>query len=267
MEFDVNNRKIKEKKMDEFINKTKFKINENERNKIFNRLIEDAIRRKEADKNIKLFNEQKEDTILTKIKNINWNTPNKKYDKDEWKEIYQKRFILYIENKNKKIKEKIIEKEINEKKKEDYYINLNKNKKKPEKYIIQFYNKMYNEYKKKKEKMNQRKKDLEIPKNERNISNYKIKKKVRRNKSTRNNKKENNYIFDDDNFMKNNNNLINKKEKLRNNKCFTPPSSLSNRIEFKKNRNQPSKINHINIGKSNIAEALIETFFIYKNNL
>ena len=45
MEFDVYKRQIKEKEIDKLIEENKIKIEEKERNKTFNRLIEDANRR------------------------------------------------------------------------------------------------------------------------------------------------------------------------------------------------------------------------------
>ena len=252
MEFDINNRNIKERKMNEFINKTKLKMKEENKIKSFNRLIEDANRRIEAKKNIILFNEQK---IKVEEDNININNiydKNKKYNKEEWKEIYKKRFGNYLDNKNKRIKEKIIEKEINEKKKEDYFINLNKSKKEPEKNIIKYCKKMYNNYMLKKAKILNKKNNLENFKNQ-NIIKKNIKN-IKRNKSAGN---KNIYMKNINNNTKDNN----KKHIIRNNKCLTPYFNIKNKIEYKCKDGIHDEINCKCFGKGSIYEALIDNFF------
>lgn len=268
MKFDIDNRKIKETKMDEFIDMTKLKMNEEERVKIFNRLIEDTNRRIEAKEKIKLYNENNE---IKTLKSDNINNSNKKYNKDKWKDIYEKRFVAYLDNKNKRLKKKIIEKEYNDKKKEDDIINFNKHKKKPEQMIRKHCIKMHNEYILKKVKSINKEKDMEILKNDRYSStNNKKENILKRNKSTGNNKRKSNnnkyYQNKDSYFMKGlNNKWLNKKENNFIDKCFTPPSSLKKRIKYQKIPNDAflvDKYPQFEIGS--ISEALFEAFFSNK---
>lgn len=81
MLFDIFKRQTKEERLEKLIEKNKVKIDENERIKTFNRLIEDANRRIEAQ-------DQMEDMkILLDQKNVS----SKKYKFEEWEEIYQDR--------------------------------------------------------------------------------------------------------------------------------------------------------------------------------
>jgi hypothetical protein len=81
MLFDIFKRQTKEERLDKLVEKNKVKINEHERIKTFNRLIEDANRRIEAQ-------DQMEDM---RIKLEKTNTNNKKYKFEEWEEIYNER--------------------------------------------------------------------------------------------------------------------------------------------------------------------------------
>jgi len=81
MLFDIFKRQTKEERLDKLVEKNKVKINEHERIKTFNRLIEDANRRIEAQ-------DQMEDM---RIKLEKTNTNNKKYKFEEWEEIYNDR--------------------------------------------------------------------------------------------------------------------------------------------------------------------------------
>ena len=128
MEFDVYKRHIKEKEIDKLIEENKIKIEEEKRQKTFNRLIKDANRRIEAMDNMeKMKNKLNNNDIIEE--------PMKKYTDEEWKKIYEERFKTYME----KIKEKkeneikqVLEKKI---KKEKEEINLCKTKKASKRHI------------------------------------------------------------------------------------------------------------------------------------
>ena len=252
MIFDVNNRQIKENKMDDFIKRTKRKMNEEEITKSFNRLIEDANRRMEAKEKMKIFKEQKENEDIMKINNyIHRKDNNRKYNKNQWKDIYKKRFLFFLDNKNKKIKEKIIEKELIEKKKEDDLNKKYNNKKLPKKDIINHCKKLYSEYMNKKSKFNNIKNNIQT-KNEKNT-----KDRLKRNKSLVCNKKQK---------IRTNSKKMNKINKVKKEGYFTPPTLKSN-IQFKiKGDNFSNKGKYSNIGVGSISEAVINTFFVNQKN-
>ena len=252
MIFDVNNRQIKENKMDDFIKRTKRKMNEEEITKSFNRLIEDANRRMEAKEKMKIFKEQKENEDIMKINNyIHRKDNNRKYNKNQWKDIYKKRFLFFLDNKNKKIKEKIIEKELIEKKKEDDFNRKYNNKKLPKKDIINHCKKLYSEYMNKKSKFNNIKNNIQT-KNEKNT-----KDRLKRNKSLICNKKQK---------IRANSKKMNEINKVKKEGYFTPPFLKSN-VQFKiKGDNFSNKGKYSNIGVGSISEAVINTFFINQKN-
>jgi hypothetical protein len=82
MLFDIFKRQTKDERINKLIEKNKVKITEEERIKTFNRLIEDANRRIEAQ-------DQLEDLKNQLLKNNNTNS--KKYKDEEWEEIYEDR--------------------------------------------------------------------------------------------------------------------------------------------------------------------------------
>ena len=252
MIFDVNNRQIKENKMDDFIKRTKRKMNEEEITKSFNRLIEDANRRMEAKEKMKIFKEQKENEDIMKINNyIHRKDNNRKYNKNQWKDIYKKRFLFFLDNKNKKIKEKIIEKELIEKKKEDDFNRKYNNKKLPKKDIINHCKKLYSEYMNKKSKFNNIKNNIQT-KNEKNT-----KDRLKRNKSLVCNKKQK---------IRTNSKKMNEINKVKKEGYFSPPTLKSN-IQFKiKGDIFINKGKYSNIGVGSISEAVINTFFINQKN-
>ena len=252
MIFDVNNRQIKENKMNDFIKRTKRKMNEEEITKSFNRLIEDANRRIEAKEKMKIFKEQKENEDIMKINNyIHRKDNNRKYNKNQWKDIYKKRFLFFLDNKNKKIKEKIIEKELIEKKKEDDLNRKYNNKKLPKKDIINHCKKLYSEYMNKKSKFNNIKNNIQT-KNEKNT-----KDRLKRNKSLICNKKQK---------IRTNSKKMNKINKVKKEGYFTPPTLKSN-IQFKiKGDNFSNKGKYSNIGVGSLSEAVINTFFVNQKN-
>ena len=252
MIFDVNNRQIKENKMNDFIKRTKRKMNEEEITKSFNRLIEDANRRIEAKEKMKIFKEQKENEDIMKINNyIHRKDNNRKYNKNQWKDIYKKRFLFFLDNKNKKIKEKIIEKELIEKKKEDDLNRKYNNKKLPKKDIINHCKKLYSEYMNKKSKFNNIKNNIQT-KNEKNT-----KDRLKRNKSLVCNKKQK---------IRTNSPKMNEINKVKKEGYFTPPTLKSN-IQFKiKGDNFSNKGKYSNIGVGSLSEAVINTFFVNQKN-
>ena len=273
MKFDVNNRQIKEKKMNDFIYKTKMKMNEEERVKSFNRLIEDTNRRTEAKEKIKMYKEQKEEEEIKNMKNnINKKIKNKKYSKEQWKDIYNKRFGIFLDNKNKKIKEKIIEKEINEKKKEDDIINKYKSKKLPEKEILNKCKKLYNDYMVKKSRLISKKKEIDNLNSGRyNSLDNKKEYKLKRNKSEVNNKRSKNRginkIINDNSYLKRiNMNLMYKNNKNMNKGCFTPPSYKYNINFNNKGKKFYYKGKYLNIANGSISELVINTFFVNQKN-
>ena len=148
MKYDIYKRQIKESKINEYIEKYKVKMNEEDRIEVFNRLIKDANRRSEAQENMENMKYKLSEDIILKEK--------KKYNDDEWKEIYQKRFKNYEENKNKKKEEMIKNEELKKLKEENNEINLFKTKKKPKKLIEEAAQRMYDEAKKRKIKMNEK---------------------------------------------------------------------------------------------------------------
>jgi hypothetical protein len=81
MLFDIFKRQTKELRLNKLIEKNKKKINESEKIKTFNRLIEDANRRIEAQDQL----EEMKNQVQINIPNI------KKYKDEEWEEIYEDR--------------------------------------------------------------------------------------------------------------------------------------------------------------------------------
>ena len=142
MKFDIYKRQSKDERINQLLEENKKKIDEVERIKTFNRLIEDANRRNEANENLK----RKEDNLNHEL----ISPKNKKYNVNEWNNIYQKRFKSY----EKKAKEKL-EKNRNEeieklKKKEQEEINMCKTKKASVKHVEETAKKMYEESRKRK---------------------------------------------------------------------------------------------------------------------
>jgi len=80
MTFDVYKRQTKDERLDNLIEKNKVKIDESERIKTFNRLIDDANRRLEA-----------QDKIEELRNNLNKTSDGKKISEKEWDDIYNKR--------------------------------------------------------------------------------------------------------------------------------------------------------------------------------
>jgi hypothetical protein len=148
MKFDVYKRQIREDRINKLIEQNKPTIDEEERIKAFNRLIEDANRRIEAQENLENMKNKLEEDITQ--------APSKKYKEDEWNEIYKKRFKKYEEESNKKMEEVRKQKIEQEKKKEEDVINMCKVKKAPMKHIEEASKRMYKESIKRKLKMQEK---------------------------------------------------------------------------------------------------------------
>ena len=166
MQFDAVKRKNKENKLNELVenNKKKYKINEKERKKAFNRLMDDANRR--------LINRQEmieNEKYLLDFKNMMDNS--KKYNGAEWSEIYKKRFKDYEDYKKKKIDIQRQNEKIKKMIEEEEEINMCQMKKIPESKIRENTQRLYEDAKKR-----------EIIKNKNlnsisSVKNYKINKK------------------------------------------------------------------------------------------
>ena len=134
MRFDIYKRQTQNERIDKMIEENKIKINEEQRIKTFNRLIEDANRRNE-----KKHHKFKENNISPKKKKYNYN---------EWNNIYQKRFKSYEDKSKKKLEKNRIEEYEKQKKKEEDEIKMCKIKKASIKHIEEASKKMYEESKK-----------------------------------------------------------------------------------------------------------------------
>ena len=137
MKFDIYKRQIKEERVNKLVEQNKIKIEEEERIKAFNRLIEDANRRIEAQENLELMKNKLEED-LTK-------PPEKKYTPEEWENIYKERFLAFIEEVNRKKQERIKEKREMERKEEQEEIELCKVKKASQKEIDEASKRLYEE--------------------------------------------------------------------------------------------------------------------------
>ena len=148
MQFDIYKRQFREDRINKLVEQSKVKIDEDERIKAFNRLILDANRRIEAQENMEKIKNKLEEDISTGIQ--------KKYSDEEWKEIYNKRFKLYLDNINKKREENIkinMMKKINDENEEIKMCNI---KKASQEHIDKEAQRMYDEAKKRKIKMDEK---------------------------------------------------------------------------------------------------------------
>ena len=148
MQFDIYKRQIKEERLNDLVEQNKIRINEEKKIKTFNHLIEDANRRLKAQINMNDLESQLNDDFLST------NKFNKKYNDNEWNEIYKKRFKAYQESLNKKKEEnKKVQDEI-KRQKEKEIISLCPIKKAPINHILEASQKMYDEARKRKIKKN-----------------------------------------------------------------------------------------------------------------
>ena len=148
MQFDIYKRQIKEDKINQLLEQKKPKIDEDERIKAFNRLIIDANRRLEAQENLENMKNKLEEDITS--------GPQKKYSDEEWKEIYNKRFKNYVDNINKKKEENILLNKMKKENIENEEISLCPTRKASQKHIDEAAQRMYDEAKKRKIKMDEK---------------------------------------------------------------------------------------------------------------
>ena len=143
MQFDSLKRKNRVQKVNELLEKNKYKIDEGERNKIFNRLVDDSNRRIQEKK------EKERDTFTEEnnvIKEQSYDEE-KKYNDDEWNEIYQKRFKEFEEYKKKRIEIKREKEKIQKMIEEQEEMNKMNTKKLPEYKIRETSQRLYDEAK------------------------------------------------------------------------------------------------------------------------
>jgi len=148
MQFDIYKRQLREDRINKLVEQSKVKIDEDERIKAFNRLILDANRRIEAQENMEKIKNKLEEDISTGNQ--------KKYSDEEWKEIYSKRFKLYMDNINKKREENIKINMMKKIKDENDEIKLCSIKKASQEHIDKEAQRMYDEAKKRKIKMDEK---------------------------------------------------------------------------------------------------------------
>ena len=146
MQFDSLKRKNKQDKINELVEKNKYKVNELEREKVFHRLMEDANRRilEKKEKEKEIIEEEEKNNI--KEQNI---FEDKKYNDEEWNEIYKKRFKEYEECKQKRNEIKRQREKIEKMIKEEEEISKNYiTKKLPEQKIKENTQRLYDDAKK-----------------------------------------------------------------------------------------------------------------------
>jgi hypothetical protein len=178
MLFDIFKRQTKDERMEKLIERNKVKIDENDRIKTFNRLIEDANRRYLAHVNM--------ESLKNKIEehNLPLNTKNK-ISEEEWKHIYEERFVKY-RNDLEKWREAMQEvKAKEEKEKEEKLMQEVKTKKAPKSEIKQSVKRMYDEAERRRLKNEERNTSSKI---ERDLTptKFKTKKKVKYNFTVKN---------------------------------------------------------------------------------
>lgn len=151
MNFDIFRRNYKELRLNNLMNLKKDKENEKKRIQIFNQLVEDA------DKRIK--QRQKLNNSKNKLNKdfISAEKVSKKYSDKEWNKIYQRRFKSYQDNINKKKEESRKFYEDKKKQEEDEIINSKPNKKASNQHILEVSKRMYDEAKKRKIKLEEKK--------------------------------------------------------------------------------------------------------------
>ena len=149
MKFDIYKRQIKEDKINKLVEQNKNKLDEEDRIRAFNRLIEDANRRIEAQENLDLMRNRLESDLI--------GPPAKKYTTHEWKGIYNERFLHFLMEANKKREEKIKEKRQHQQKEEEEEVALCKHNKKANRKVCEESGKrMYEEASKRKIRMEER---------------------------------------------------------------------------------------------------------------
>ena len=259
MEFDFMKRKNKEKTLNELVekNKNKYKLNEAERKKAFNRLIDDANRR--IIKNQELKENEK---FLTDYKEIFDN--NKKYNQEEWDKIYKKRFKDYEDIKNKKMDIQRQNEKIKKMIKEEEEINMCPKKKIPLREIKLSSERLYNDAKRRDFLKNN--KHLINDKSSKNLKYYK------NNICLTNINDEGEYSFLSErknNLNKNKSNYIGKYNNY--NKLYEKRKPKANNLRFNTENNnneynyQKNRIK--NIGNNlNLKNNIMKSYFDFKKN-
>jgi hypothetical protein len=166
MEFYTLKKQIKDKKLEELVNQHKVKIPEDEKQNVFNKLIDDCNRRNEVKKRIELYSEDDQiiNTIsqnITELDNIRGvscesnnitssfrtfsNSINRKVSSREWDEIYRERFEKKEKEKNEKLNLIRINKERIKLQQEEMLVNSIKQttKKAPREVICNSVNRLY----------------------------------------------------------------------------------------------------------------------------
>ena len=246
MLFDIMKRQSQEKNLSSFLNQTKAKMKEEERIKGFNRLIEDANRRLEA--------QEKLDELKMKIEqqdiNID-NKPIKRYKCQQWKDVYDKRFKKYQQDKEERIKKKISEMKEKEKLKEEEEIKMCKGKKAPRKVTEMYGQRLYDERMKRRDNKS---KGNNITKNQKSFTPQKVK--VRK-IDIGNNKLNSNVMLNECKGKESNNSNSNNNEKNGDNE------TINDVVMYNNNNNNIHKNESVN---SFIIPKLNPADFIYNDS-
>ena len=237
MKFDIYRRQIKEKKIDEFVNKNKVKIKEEYKLKTFNHLIEDAQRRLKAHSNAENLKLQLSNDLISKDEL-------KKYNKKRWVNIYQQRFQYFLD----KVKRKNIEtkKYLDEekKKKEEEILKFIPNKKASIEHIKEVSEKMYEEGKKRNIKYKEKIENL----NNLKINDINIKSKIKNDDKLLNKKSNNNLLYNILKDKKKVNNKNNINTKIKNNHSSSKIIKEKEDVQkFKTEKKNHSSFKSINI--------------------
>ena len=131
---DTHQRQTKEERLKTILDEKKPRINESTIIKTFNRLIEDANRRLEVSHNLDSIKE---------IISIEKLPKKKKFNENEWKSYYSDSVKLFSENRDKKIKEKMEQKEKEIKNTDDKIIKEIRAKKAPKKEVELIFQRIY----------------------------------------------------------------------------------------------------------------------------
>jgi len=168
MQFESLKRKNQAEKINELVEKNKHKIDEAELKETFNRLFDDANRRfieKQGMNDIDKENENDKDKDMS-LKYLENENP-KKYNEEEWNEIYNKRFKDYDEYKKKRLEIKREKEKIEKMIEEEEQLMLCRIKKIPVGKIRENTQRLYDEAKKR-EIIKKRK--MTVPKSAKNYS-------------------------------------------------------------------------------------------------
>ena len=259
MEDDIKKRKAMPLAMDEFIEKSKFKVGEKKQLKVYNRLIKDTNRRYESKEKMLQSKEEKENEDTFQMKK-NLNKENKKYNQEQWSQIYYKRFDTFLKKYNSKkiknisdlLKEELKNYEEEKPKKITKLIKKNEAKRIVENNI----NNLYNDFLiRKQKKINK----------EKNDTIYQMILDQKSNKFKKNTKSLNNQRNKKGNLKTNQcfrSHYINNNNKDIKVICFTPKTLKSNNIfNFEDDDDEMQKINN-NLKGEMISEILINKFLM-----